>query len=153
MEIDAKGWAGQLYRFSCRVWQRFTGRDNLKYQLNVCRYIRLTCFYMPLALVFSVLLDYWAFYVLLYWPIVTFGWGYGWFWLTILGIVVLICVLLLLISTVDYFQDSLDSGYKRVKQTRAASEIGQFWRLFRQYCRDKHDKVCTVINVKGRYDD
>ena len=148
IELNETTWAGRIYAFAIGIWDAFTMGDNDARHTNLCTYIRTVFIWLPLVIVTHVAFVLWVGYVLVYFPITTFGYGYGTFWLWIAGIVAAFGLIYLLLKQSRHATAAISSAGKAVSNTTAWKETETFFGLIWRRVRDAHDRVCTPITFR-----
>ena len=147
----------RLYVWASRTWRAFIAKpdDGREDYTNICLYIRTIAVWLPLVLLVHAALIAYAAYVVVIYPIGRIGYhAYG----TGTALIVLFAALLTLALWVQGKFGALTWPFRwlggtvhEMAERRAKKSKKQgpaFSALVAQWCRDRHDQICTRIEIR-----
>lgn len=148
IELSEQTWAFKVYSLAVRIWSAFLNRPRDNRRTNVCQFIRTIFVWLPLTILIQLVFYAWAIYVVIVWPILTFGSGYLEFWAIVGGAAAAVLLIVGLVKGINKLDRLLEALCGKAAQTKSAREVATIWSLIRQRAHDAHERICTPLRFR-----
>lgn len=158
IKLNRESWHAKVFMQIQEAWDAFRGKDSVDRSYtnygntDICRYIRAWVIKLPLVVAIHALFVYYVAYVFAIYPLTYAGTAaYMNFW-TFVGFIILAVAAFCLVA---WFLSWLGSLWKEHKdeilpeKERSKKKGPSLWQMFKQWVKDRHDKICTTVIING----